>query len=148
MVVCNGWVGRWTLRWTTPFQDWRKPDGASSLKNRHPPHLLLEHTGAPRATAPPCAGAASPPRAGAASPRRLGRQHLLKRGRGHLLGLGRQGRRHLLPPPLPWWLAWRHALAWGRRSSWIHFLVTGDGCSRVFLVSWLTKFLAGQDLYW
>jgi hypothetical protein len=43
---------------------------------------------------------------------------------------------------------WRHALAWGRRSSWIHFLVTGDGGAGVFLVPWLTKFLAGQDLYW
>jgi hypothetical protein len=90
---------------------------------------------------------------------RSGRRHLLGRGRRHLLGLGGQGwrhllglggwgRRHLLPSPLPGWLASRHALAWERRSSWIHFLVTGDGGAKVFLVPWLTKFLAGQDLYW
>jgi hypothetical protein len=50
------------------FQDSRKPDGASSLTNMHPPHLLKEHAGAPRAVAPPCTEAASPPRAGVASP--------------------------------------------------------------------------------
>jgi hypothetical protein len=48
-----------------PFQDSGKPGGVSSLTNRHPTHLLKEHTGAPRAAVPPCAGAASPPRAGA-----------------------------------------------------------------------------------
>jgi hypothetical protein len=85
----------------------------------------------------------------------LGRLHLLGRGRlhldgrgwRHLLGLSGRGRRHLLPPSLPWWLAWRHALAWGRRSSCIHFLVTEDGSAGVLLVPRLTKFLAGQDLY-
>jgi hypothetical protein len=53
------------------FQDSVKPRRASSLKNKHLGNLLLEHAGAPRAAAPPCAGvasAASPPRAGAAAP--------------------------------------------------------------------------------
>jgi hypothetical protein len=70
-------------------------------------------------------------------------------GRRHLLGLSGWGRRHLLPPSLSGWLAWRcHARTWGRRSSWIHFLVTEDGGAGVFLVPRLTKFLAGRDLYW
>jgi hypothetical protein len=29
----------------------------------------------------------------------------------------------------------------------IHFLVTGDSGAGVFLVMWLTKFLASQDFY-
>jgi hypothetical protein len=55
-----------------PFQVSRKPGGASSLKKRHPEHLLKEHARAPRAAAQPCAGATSPPQTGAASPPRTG----------------------------------------------------------------------------
>jgi hypothetical protein len=53
-----------------PFQDSRKPGGATSLTKRHLEHLLQEHAQLPRAATPPCAGAASPPQVGAASPRR------------------------------------------------------------------------------
>jgi hypothetical protein len=60
------------------FQDSTKPHRASSLKNRHPNNLLLEHEGraTPQATTPPCTGvasAASPPQAGVATPPRARR---------------------------------------------------------------------------
>jgi hypothetical protein len=110
----------------SPFEASRKPRGTISLTKRHPQHLVQEHAWPPRATAPPCAGAASPPRAGAASPPRAGAASPSRAGAGapprarqagaaapsrawqagrlHLFGLGGR-RRHLLPPPLPGWLA-------------------------------------------
>jgi hypothetical protein len=74
MVVCSGSLGCWTQDEWPSFQCSAKPGRASSLKNKNPPHLLLEHAGAPRAAAPPCAGvasAASPPRVGEASPQQV-----------------------------------------------------------------------------
>jgi hypothetical protein len=74
MVVYSGSVGCWTQDEWPPFQCSAKPGRASSLKNKNPPHLLLEHAGAPRAAAPPCTGAASaasPPRVGEASPQQV-----------------------------------------------------------------------------
>jgi hypothetical protein len=54
--------------------------------------------------------------------------------------------RHLLPPPLLGWLDWRyHVRAWGRRSSWIHFLVTEDGGARFFwCCGWRSSWPAGN----
>jgi hypothetical protein len=81
-------------------------------------------------------GAASSRRAGVAAPPRAQYARAAAPPRA---------RRHLLPPLLLGWLAWRcHAHAWGRRSSWIHFLVTGDGGAGVFWVPRLMKFLAGR----
>jgi hypothetical protein len=160
MVIYSRSLGAGTPKWTDTFRSFTKASW-NKFTNQVASSTF---SGGARTAAIGCSatlgwggftslgGVASSTRAGRLHLSGRGRWHRLGfagRGRRHLLGLGGPTRRHLLPPPLPRWIAWQcHARTWERRSSWIHFMVTGDGGARVFLVPRLTKFLAVRDLYW
>jgi hypothetical protein len=141
-------VGCWTRDERPPFQNSGKLGGASSLTNRHPTHLLKEHTWAPRAAAPPCTGAASPPWAGAASPRRAWAAappraqwvEAAAPSQAQWAGVA-------VPPPSPASLMARLTpCACLRKKKLLDSLLGDeDGGAGVFLVPRLTKFLADQD---
>jgi hypothetical protein len=138
-------MGRWSPDERLAFQDSAKPRRASSLKNRHPKNLLLEHVGAPRAVTPPCVGAAStasPPRAGAAAPPQARWAGAAAPPRARRAGAA-------APPPSPASLMARLTPCACLRKEKLLDSLLGDRrwwCWD-FLVPRLMKFLAGQDLY-
>jgi hypothetical protein len=161
MVVCSGWLGGWTPRWTTTFPRFTKA-GWSNFADQEASWAFT--TGA-RTAATGChatlrRGGFTSSGGGGFTSAAVGGGTSSGGGGGSGTSSGSAdgggdtfsssaggGRRHLLPSLLPGWPASRHVLAWGR-SSWIHFLVIGDGGAGVFLVSRLTKSLASHDLYW